>query len=227
MGDLMRWLTVCALSGACAIALAQDGQVPVSGVYSCVDAKGRKLTSDRPIAECADREQKLLNPSGTVRAKVGPTLTVQERVALEEREKQQAQVRAMLAEEKRRERALLARYPSKEPHDKERADALARIGLVIQAANKRIDDLVKERRTLDGEMEFYKKDTSKAPPLLRQQFDDLSQSMAAQKRFIGEQENEIRRVNTRFDEELVRLRVLWTAQAATRPAATTAVKSSP
>jgi hypothetical protein len=26
----------------------------IGGIYTCVDAKGRKLTSDRPIAECAD-----------------------------------------------------------------------------------------------------------------------------------------------------------------------------
>lgn len=214
MPDLMRWLTACMLCNIGVGALAQDGQVPVSGVYSCVDARGRKLTSDRPIAECADREQKLLNPSGTVRAKVGPTLTAQERAAQEERDKREAQGRAQQAEEKRRERALLVRYPSKETHDRERAGALAQIGSVIQAANKRIDDLQKERSTLDGEMEFYKKDPSKAPSLLRQQFEDLSQSMAAQKRFIDEQENEIRRVNMRFDEELVRLKQLWAAQHA-------------
>ncbi len=214
MRDLMPWLTACMLCGMGAGALAQDGQVPVSGVYSCVDARGRKLTSDRPIAECADREQKLLNPSGTVRAKVGPTLTAQERSAQEEREKQEAQGRALQAEEKRRERALLVRYPGKETHDRERTSALAQIGSVIQAANKRIDDLQQERSKLDGEMEFYKKDPSKAPPLLRQKFEDLSQSMASQKRFIGEQENEIRRVNARFDDELVRLKQLWAAQHA-------------
>ena len=214
MRDLMRWLTACALCSVWAGALAQDGQVPVAGVYSCVDAKGRKLTADRPIAECADRDQRLLNPSGTVRARVGPTLTVQERAAQEERERQEAQKRALQAEEKRRERALLVRYPNKDTHDRERSDALAQIGSVIQAANKRIDELLKERSKLDGEMEFYKRDPSKAPPLLRQQFEDLSQSMASQKRFIGEQENEIRRVNTRFDEELVRLKQLWAAQHA-------------
>jgi len=34
-----------------------------------------------------------------------------------------------------------------------------------------------------------------------------------QKRFITEQESEIRRVNVRFDDELVRLRQLWTTIA--------------
>jgi hypothetical protein len=55
-------------------AWAQTRAGSVGGVYTCIDAKGRKLTADRPIPECTDREQKILNPSGTVKAKVGPSL---------------------------------------------------------------------------------------------------------------------------------------------------------
>ena len=210
-------------AGALAFVLAQAQAQ--SGIYTCIDAKGRKLTSDRPIPECVDREQKLLNPSGTVKAKVAPTLTAQERADADAREKQDAEARALLVEEKRRERALLIRYPSKEVHDKERAEALAQIAAVVQAASKRIEDLLRDRRKVDEEMEFYKKDPSKAPPSLRRQIDDIAQSVAVQKRFIGEQESEIRRVNARFDEELVRLKQLWLAQARMAPAAANSKKA--
>ncbi len=207
-----------------AVMLHAQAQIPAppSSVYTCVDAKGRKLTSDRPIPECVDREQKVLNPSGTVQAKVGPSLTAQERAEIEAKEKQEAEARALLAEEKRRDRALLTRYPSKAVHDKERAEAFAQIAAVVQAAYKRVEELKLERRKLDQEMEFYKKDPSRAPAALRRQFDDISESMAVQNRFIGEQENELRRINARFDEELVRLKQLWLAQAGAKlPAATT------
>ena len=40
-----------------------------------------------------------------------------------------------------------------------------------------------------------------------------SVNQAVQRRFIGEQEAEIKRVNARFDDELVRLRQLWTTIA--------------
>jgi hypothetical protein len=53
------------------------------GIYTCVDAKGRRITSDRPIIECIDREQRELSPSGTVRRKIGPSLTAMERAAVE------------------------------------------------------------------------------------------------------------------------------------------------
>jgi len=196
-----------------------------SGIYSCTDSKGRKLTSDRPIADCVDREQKVLNPSGTVRARVGPTLTAQERNAAEDKEKEAAELRAQQLEEKRRERALLIRYPSREVHDKERADALAQVASVVQAANKRVEQLHADSAKLDTEMEFYKKDPNKAPPALRRQVDDIAQSMVVQKRFIGEQDNETRRINARFDEELVRLKQLWLAQGPAKPVAANAKKT--
>jgi hypothetical protein len=49
----------------CSPALAAD-------VYTCVDAKGQRRSSDRPIAECADREQRVLGPAGTVKRVLPP-----------------------------------------------------------------------------------------------------------------------------------------------------------
>lgn len=187
-------------------------EVPViSGVYTCIDAKGRKLTADRPIPECTDREQKVLNPSGTVKAKVGPSLTAQEKAALEQQERREAEERNRTADEKRRDRALLTRFPNRAVHDKERIEAMAQIKVVIQAAKNRLDELIKQRVAIDDEMEFYKKDPSKAPAYVRRQLEENAQSQAVQRRFIQEQEAEIRRVNVRFDDELTRLQQLWTS----------------
>lgn len=179
------------------------------GIYTCIDAKGRKLTSDRPIRECADREQTVLNPSGTVRAIVPPTLTGPERAALEARQRREAEERARQVEEKRRERALLVRYPNRSMHDKERQEALDSIAVVRQAAINRVKELQRQRKELDTELEFYARDPSKVPPSLRRLVDDNEKSMAVQERFILDQEAEIARVNARFDEELARLQQLW------------------
>jgi len=179
------------------------------GIYTCIDAKGRKLTSDRPIRECADREQRLLNPSGTVRAIIPPTLTGPERAALEARQRREAEERARQAEEKRRERALLVRYPNRSVHDKERSEALASISIVRQAAMNRVKELERQRKELDTELEFYAKDPSKVPPSLQRLVDENAKSMAVQERFIADQEAEMGRVNGRFDEELARLQLLW------------------
>ncbi len=199
---------------ACAVLASASAWAQITpGVYTCVDAKGRKLTADRPIPECTDREQKILNPSGTVKEKIGPTLTAKERADVEAKEKRDIEDRSRAIDEKRRDRALLTRYPNRNVHDQERAQALVQIGIVIQAAKTRLDELIKQQVTIDGEMEFYKKDLAKAPAYLRRQQDENIQSQAVQRRFIGEQDGEIKRVNERFDDELVRLRQLWAQNA--------------
>lgn len=198
--------------GIFAAGLAICASLPVhaqQGIYTCVDGKGRRLTSDRPIAECNDREQQELNPSGTIRRRIAPPPTATELAAQEERARREAEDRARVMEEKRRDRALLNRYPNKELHDRERATALRQVDEVIAAAEKRIADLAVQRRKLDGEMEFYAKDPSKAPPSLRRQVEENTLSNQAQLRFISDQEQEKKRVTARFDEELAKLRQLW------------------
>lgn len=200
-----------------AAGVAAQTQSPIiPGVYTCTDAKGRKLTADRPIPECTDREQKVLNPSGTVKAKVGPALTPAEKAELEQKEKREAEERNRTLDERRRDRALLTRYPNKDVHDGERREALAQITVVIQAAKNRLTELGRQRVAIDEEMEFYKKDPSKAPAYVRRQLEENMQSQTVQKRFIDEQEAEIRRVNARFDDELTRLRQLWTLNTPAR-----------
>jgi hypothetical protein len=199
--------TALALAGAVPSVWAQ---VPAPGIYTCVDAKGRKLTSDRPIADCTDREQKILSSNGIVKGTLGPTLTALEQAELEKKEKQKAEEEGRVAEEKRRNRALLSRYPNKGVHDQERNEALAKIAVVIKAATTRIEELSRQRAAMNVELEFYKSDLSKAPAYLRQQVEENTQGVAVQKRFVSEQEAEVRRVNVRFDDELVRLRQLWT-----------------
>ncbi len=199
-----------------ALGLVSAG-VAAQGIYRCVDSTGRKITADRPIAECIDRPQREFNPSGTVKRVVGPSLTAQERAAQEEKDKQAAELRAREAEEKRRDRALLLRYPNRPVHDKERVEALAQIDEVIKAASKRSTELAEQRKAINADFEFYKGDLAKAPVSLKRRLEENDSSLAVQKRFIAEQDAEKKRVNLRFDEELGKLKELW-AMAGGAPA---------
>ena len=182
------------------------------GIYTCVDRNGRRLTADRPIAECLDREQRELGPSGIVRRQIGPSLTEQERAAQEAQRRKEAEARARELEERRRERVLTARYPDKATHDVERAAAIQMVDDVTATAEKRLVELTQQRKTFDVEMEFYKKDPSKAPMSLRRKIAENEESIAEQQRFIAGQDQEKRRVHQRFDVELAQLRKLWDAQ---------------
>src|SRR5690348_4068667 len=95
------------LAAAAAVHAQQTQQATGGpGIYSCTDARGRTITADRPIPDCADREQRELSPSGSVRRKLEPTYTAREQAERDERERQVQLQATRLREEQRRERAL-------------------------------------------------------------------------------------------------------------------------
>lgn len=212
----MQWMSnigvvtglALALAGVPAVAQAQAGKAE-SGIYSCTDGQGRRLTADRPIADCLDREQRVLGPTGVERRRVGPALTDIERAALDTQRRQQIQVQQRAKDEARRQRALVTRYPDKAAHDVERAAAIAQVDEIAALARNRVDELRAERKKLDSELEFYAKDPTRAPPQLRRQVAQSDESLAEQGRFLAAQEQEKRRVHQRFDVELAQLRALW------------------
>ena len=199
-------------------------------IYTCVDAQGRRLTSDRPILACIDREQRELNNSGTTRRVVPPSLTATEREAREAREREAVLERQRARDVIRRDQALITRYPDKAAHEAGRREAMAQTQAVVDAADKRIAELAKERKAMDDEMEFYRKDPSKAPGKLRRGIEDNAQEVAEQRRAIAGQLEERKRINARFDEDALRLQPLWDAMAAakgSKPGASDASSASP
>lgn len=215
MPALLRHVVLaCALAGAVASACAQ------SRIYSCTDAKGRRLTSDRPIPECSDREQKELGPLGTVRRTIPPMLTPAERALKDEQDKKLAEEQQRQAEEKRLQKLLVARYPTQNTHDAERAKALQPVDEAIASGRKRIVELQDQQKKLRAQS-----DATKAPPdavaKLKRQLEDNEQQTAAQVRVVATQEEEKARITKRYDEELVRLKRLWVQQAAAASATVT------
>ncbi len=178
-------------------------------IYTCVDAQGRRLTSDRPIPECLDREQRELLPSGTLKRVVPPAMTAEERAKQEARQRAEAEQQARINEERRRERALMSRYPNQASHDKARDDALEQVDEVMAAVARRQVELDKQRGEIAAEMEFYKRDPSKAPAWLKKRLEENTQQTASQAQHLADQNAEKARINARFDEELVRLKALW------------------
>jgi hypothetical protein len=205
--------TALALLATCLCGFAAS-QPASSGIYSCIDGKGRRITADRPIAECMDRTQKQLSGSGMVKREIAPVLTTDERAALEVKEKAAAEQRARDAEDKKRDLALLARYPHRAAHDTERAAALVQVEEAIKTSVKRAQDLAEQRKAINADLEFYKATPGRAPASLKRRLDENDSSVAEQKRLIAEQEAEKKRVNQRFDEELAKLKSFWGAAAA-------------
>jgi hypothetical protein len=198
-------LLVCVLAGN---AVAQPSG---PGIYTCIDSKGRRITSDRPIMECLDREQRELGRTGVTRRVVPPSYTADERAKLDAQRRAEEEVQARIAEEKRRDRALMVRYPNQGVHDKERSEALAQIDEVITAVVRREQSLAQQRQEIATELEFYQGDVNKAPSWLKRKLEDNESQVHIQKRFLDDQAQEKKRINARFDEELAKLRQLWRA----------------
>jgi hypothetical protein len=178
-----------------------------AAIYSCIDASGRRLTADRPIAACVDREQRLLNPDGSVRRVIPPTPTADERAEQEARERRVLAERAALQDAIRRDRNLMARFPHEAAHQKARTNALDDIRSAVQASERRLEALAAERKPLMHETEFY---IGKPLPLeLRQQLDAIDAATEAQRVLIQNQQAELVRINSLFDAELAHLRKLW------------------
>lgn len=207
--NLSGLLAVVASGLVCLPVFAADGTPSSGGIYICVDAKGRRLTSDRPIPECSDREQRVLNPSGTTRERIGPTLTAKEQAQLDAQKRAEQEAASRQAEERRRDKALLSRYPNKAAHDKQRQESLESVNSVIVVVKSRIESLIGQRNKITIEAKAFGSEPAKWPNGLRQRYAAASQNLESQEKFLADQEQERQRINDRFDEELSRLEDMW------------------
>lgn len=186
---------------------AQAPAMPRSPIYDCVDANGKRIRSDRPIPDCKDKEQRVLNPDGSVKRVVPPTPTADERAAAEAREREENADRAARNDAIRRDRNLVSRFKDEAAHAKARAKALDDIGNAVRISEARINLLKAERKPLLDEAEFY---VGKAlPTKLKSSLDANDASLEAQKSLVQNQQTEIVRINDLYDGELTRLKKLW------------------
>lgn len=181
------------------------------GIYSCVDASGRRHTSDRPIPECLDREQRVLNRDGSQRQVMPPRMNAEERAAEEERQRQRAQAEAARKDAIRRDRNLVLRYPSEAAHQRARESALDDLRKAIASSERQVAQLQDERKGLQAETEFYK--GKRLPLKLKSQLDANEAQQQAQRDIIHNQQAEMGRINAFYDTELARLRKLWAGAA--------------
>jgi hypothetical protein len=199
------------LMGLTAPAAAQAPAGGSNGIYTCIDSQGRRLTADRPIPQCVDRDQQVLNRDGSLRRIHPPMLTAEERAAQEARERQLALQRAAHADAVRRDRNLLMRYPDESSHQRAREAALDTVRLAMRNTENRLRALAEERKPLDDEREFFI--GREMPARLRAQFGAVDAATAAQHEAQTQQLAEVGRINRIYDVELERLRRLWAGAA--------------
>lgn len=205
----LRWGLGAGLLWA-SVAWAQAPHTPAS-IFTCIDAQGRKLTADRPIAACVDREQRELSPSGALRRIIPPTLTAQERAQQEAQRLAAQQAQARLRETQRREHVLVMRFPHPEAHQLARAQALRQWEQAQALLQQRSAELERQRLSIAQEMEFYQRDPSQAPAWLQRKQADHLQQQQSHAHLSAQHALERQHIEARFDEELRTLERLWSA----------------
>jgi hypothetical protein len=210
---------------ACALVLSLGSgfaMAEVAPIYACTDASGKRITSDRPIAECIGREQRLLNADGSTREVRSAPLTADEQAEHDAIERSRALRAAADADAVRRDRNLRARYPNEAAHQRARATALDDLKRTLQLSQLRLNDLAVERKPLQEEAEFYT--GRQMPAALKQQLEVNDAAAEAQRVLMVNQQAESARINATFDAELVRLRAMW---AGGKPGALPAKAAAP
>jgi hypothetical protein len=179
-------------------------------VFSCIDKHGIERREDRYIAQCADREQKILNPDGSTKATIGPTLTPEQLEKREEEERKRKREEKARKDADKSDRDLVKRYPNEQAHNAKRATALQDVQRALKNSGERLEDLSAERKLLLQEAEFYRGRTM--PAKLKDKFADNDAAIAAQRDVIQTQRAEQQRINKTFDAERDQLRKLWNGE---------------
>jgi hypothetical protein len=194
-------------AAALGLFLAAQACMAAPGIYTCTDANGKRLTSDRPIVDCIDRDQRVLNSDGSVRQTLTRTLTAEERAEKEAREREANSQQVTRQDAIRRDRNLMVRYPNEAAHRKAREAALDDVRKAMKTSEARLALLATERKPLIDETEFYK--GKPLPAKLKRLLDANDASTEAQRTLIQDQRSEVERINGLYDAELARLKLLW------------------
>ena len=189
---------------------ARAADSPKTYIFQC-EVNGKKVTSDRPIPECANKEQRQLNPDGSLYRIVKPTPTPDESEEMERKERERLAALANQNDAVRRDRNLMQRFPNEAAHKKARDKALDDLRVAAKNSEARIGLLLKERKKLEDEKQFYVNEqvNKPLPTLLKQKLDANEAALEAQKSLAQNQDSEVARINKLYDAELARLRKLW------------------
>lgn len=176
-------------------------------IYSCVDAHGNRHVSDRVILECRDREHKVLSPDGSTRKILPVPLTMREQAEKAAQKEQEADKAAEKQELIRRDMAMLKKFPNQESHDAARRSTLEIPQSMIKTLKARLAALNEQKKALTAEA--GKQAGQALAPELQGKIVANTAAIRAQEEFLQVHQNEVDRLNFRFDQELIHLQTLW------------------
>ena len=189
-------LIICGLSVLCAHA----------EIYTCKDAAGRTITSDRPIPECSDRAMFVRQNPGQNAREIPRPKTLEERRQAEADQEKQKVAEQLEDQRKKEEVYLLANFKSDNDIEVARQKLLDVVKEKIRVGNeqmKAIDHLLDE---LQAEQRNGAKKTPAENANLQSRASQLVQSIKNSRESIARYEVEKQLINSQYDDILHRYR---------------------
>jgi hypothetical protein len=205
--------------------LLAAGPAAAQKLYKYVDENGHIRYTDRPPIDMTGRASEQLNSQGTVIKRTAPALTPEEIAAREAEERKKREAAAIAREETRKNRALLATYPSVKDIDDARERALANNLESARQIKLRIADLERRRVKLAEQTAPYKEKNKPLPSELQRESFEIESDLRAQSALLAVKQQEVAAINARYDEDKQRyLRIIGASAA---PSAAVATKAAP
>ena len=176
--------------------------------YKCVDEKGVTRIGETPPDECAKVPMQEIGRTGSVIRTIPPSLTPEQVKAQVDAAEKEKQAQKELAEQQRKDLALLNTYASESEIDMTRDRNVEPINARIKIASERIAAVDKRTKEIEEEMEFYKagksdkkgKGASKdTPEQLKADLDRLKKEKATHEKSIVGYQKEIEQVKAKYD----------------------------
>jgi len=182
----------------CLTALAMAPATAQQRMYKCVDSKGKTYYTQIPPPECLGRDTQEINKAGMLKKAERP-VSPAELQAREAEQKKKLEESDKGKEERRKNAALLATYPSERDIEDARARALKEAQAAIADTEKRVANAHKRSKELDTEKEFFVK--KPLPAKLKQEITNNEIDIKNQTALLDVKKKEISTINAKYDDE--------------------------
>lgn len=181
-------------------------------IENCVTPEGQPAYGDTVQNECKNAPIRRLRPDGSDKDVIPAPTAPDQRSEKEEKDRRRAQCNELNREQKRKDDALLDRYPSEDDLQEARYRELGDQLRLVDQANGRLKKILADGIGLIEQAKFFEPPHQMPPELKRDREvnDELAhrQFLAIAEAFAG-----IQRVNDKYDAELKRYRELVTGKA--------------
>lgn len=185
-----RLLVLLALSGA--------GQaIAASTLYCCLDEKGKQVCGDLLPQACVGRAYRELGSSGRTIRNVDAPLSAEQRARQAAEEEARKEQEVALAEQKRKDSALLNTYGSEQDIEVMRGRAEHEVRLSIKSAEAKIAEALKRRKKFEAETEFYQK--KPLPAEIAKGLRDIDYEVKAQESAIAAKQKELEIIGLKYE----------------------------